>query len=108
MNEGPAERAPISFRSGKFPNGWPHPTFMYVDEDGTLSIEWIFGEQGAPSSWRVLFTWSAIDGAMCCRTCDAGQIYLAEEEGDEGSITKALKEWLSSPTGSNTEGSGNG
>jgi hypothetical protein len=50
------------------PNGWKQPTFLSVDDDGGLTIEWCFGGQGASDSERVMFTWDPKEGVMACRT----------------------------------------
>lgn len=46
------------------PNGWPVPTFMNVDEDGFLTIEWCFGKQGEEGSWRILYTAYTMGGQI--------------------------------------------
>lgn len=63
-----------------FPNNWPHPQFMSVDDRGALIIEWIFGKQGAENSWRVLFCWDPKEGAMCCKTIKSGEQVCVENE----------------------------
>lgn len=91
--------APIDFRYGKLPNGWPQPTFLNVSEDGSLNIEWCFGEQGAQDSWRVMFCWDPEEGAMCCKTTHDDQESRGADTDDEEDIAQALDEWLSPQTG---------
>ena len=52
----------------RLPNGWAQPCFVSVDDDGCLGVEWIFGEQGGPESWRVSFHWTPDEGAFTIRT----------------------------------------
>ena len=86
---------PLDFRYGRFPNGWPHPTFLDMTPVNGLSIEWCFGEQGADDSWRVLFSWDEESGAMVCCTTKAGQEFFGTEEGHTGTqIADALQRWL--------------
>lgn len=62
-------------KQGNMPNGWPYPTFMSVDdEDGSLNIEWCFGEQGSQASERVMFSWEPEVGPMACHTRHEGQV----------------------------------
>jgi hypothetical protein len=72
----------------------PEPTFVSVDDDGSLNIEWCLGgPQGSPDSWRVLFCWDPDEGAWAVRTTREGQ---TSAEGV--SATRALVAWLSKET----------
>ena len=94
--------APITFDCGKLPSGWPQPTFMSVSEDGSLNIEWCFGE-GADDSWRVIFSWDPDEGAMICRTNKSEQRSLCQAEGnDPKAIGPTLDRWLRPETASPT------
>lgn len=81
--------APIGDRP-RLPNGWPQPTFMSLGDDGSLNIEWCFGEQGADDSWRVMFCWDPDEGAMACKTTHDGQEH---REGEVDTIIM-LDRWL--------------
>ncbi len=52
----------------------PKPTFISVDDGGALNIEWCFGQQGAPDSWRAMFVWDPAEGVMACKTTKVGQL----------------------------------
>ncbi len=57
------------------PNGWPQPTFMSVDEDGCLCIEWCFPVGvSMPETHRVSFFYMPTEGPMALLTADAGQV----------------------------------
>lgn len=81
------------------PNRWPQPTFLSVDEDGALNIEWCFGEQDSPESHRIMFVWDPAEPAMACRTTRDGQEY---EEGERAGAK--LDEWLQSEASAKKEG----
>ena len=87
----------IDYDFGKFPSGWPRPTNMGIDENGSLDIEWIFGNHDDPDKWRVLFTWIPNEGAMICKTTSDGQESYESESlfADPDFIGKILNEWLS-------------
>lgn len=88
----------LDFTYGTLPNGWPQPTFISVDDHGGLNIEWCFGAQGSPESWRVLFSWDPEEGAMICRTTEERQDFV--ERPAEGTIAATLHEWLTVPPSS--------
>lgn len=48
----------------KLPNGWPQPTFLNVDEEGALNIEWIIDNPDT----RILFVYDPKEGPMTCIT----------------------------------------
>lgn len=49
------------------------PGNVYVDEDGGVSMEWYFGKQGQPDSWRILFMLDT-DGVHVCGLDLKGEI----------------------------------
>lgn len=49
-----------------FPNGLPHPTFLNVDEDGCLYIEWCLGTPEEDE--RVSFGYDLDEGPFCIHT----------------------------------------
>ncbi len=56
------------------------PHFFYFDEDGTLNMEWCFGEQGAQDSWRVMFVVCPDQGTYLIETRHTGQNFFRGEE----------------------------
>lgn len=81
-------------KGAAFPNGWPIPTFMGVSEqDGVLTVEWCFGEQGAADSWRVLLSWDREEGLGACITTRTFQDYVS----GEADVLATLDAWLRGP-----------
>ena len=65
----------------KLPNGWPHPTFMSVDDGGALNVEWCGG--AGDNRWRIMFVWDPEEGATSCHTTRGEQ---RSEEGAKAGI----------------------
>ena len=57
-----------------FPNGWPQPLFLHVEEDGAVCIEWIADDENGRER-RVLFAWDPTEGASAVRTAQEGQTF---------------------------------
>ena len=49
------------------PNGWPEPTFLSVDDDGALNVEW------CADDCTISFWWHPKEGAMATRTTGTDQ-----------------------------------
>lgn len=59
------------------------PTFTSVDDEGAISLEWIYGGD------RILFVWDPREGAMAVKTFKEGQV---SAEGLQAAIV--LQAWL--------------
>jgi len=51
----------------------PKPTFVTIEEDGCVNLEWCFGDQGENDSWRLAFVCDPDEGVMVCETRHAGE-----------------------------------
>ena len=69
--------------SKRLPNGWVQPTFMSVDTDGSLHIEWCFDDE------RLMFVYDPVEGVMACSTGKHEQIV---DESNKAALT--LAKWL--------------
>lgn len=77
--------------AGRFPNGWKQPTFLNVEEDGSLAMEFFIGDD------RLTFVWDPEEGAMTIKTACNDQevvegkkaaLFLAKELEAEAKLTK--------------------
>lgn len=77
------ERA--KYTGPRMPNGWPVPSFMYVDGYSDLCIEWVFGDQSDPSRWRLSFFTDREDprGSYAFLTAEEGGRDVTLKEMDE-------------------------
>lgn len=72
----------------------PQHTFVSVDMWNAISLEWCFGGQGEPDSWRVLFCWDPQEGAMCCKTWKDSNGVLKQDYIEGKDSAKRLLEWI--------------
>jgi hypothetical protein len=80
----------------RFPNKWLQPTFLSVDDEGSLNIEWCCGS--GEDNYRIAFWWDPTEGASACKTTKDDQIY---EEGFFAGNT--LAKWLNEEANKETK-----
>ena len=72
-----------------FPNGWPKPLLIDINEDGDLAIEWVIFSTDPNDEYRIALFWDSHDGVTVVKTTKAEQLC------DTGiSAMRTLTKWL--------------